>query len=119
MAKHGSKRQFWSEAQARELLKAWRESGLSVAAFATQRGLRPERLHWWRNRLGMRPAPRGSSPREPSPLRLVPVIALPTPRPALVLRAGEAVALEFEDLARVDPIWLAGLLHALDGAPRC
>ena len=34
------------------MLEAWRRSGLSVEAFARGRGLVPQRLHWWRKKLG-------------------------------------------------------------------
>jgi hypothetical protein len=40
------------EAGGRALVEAWRVSGLSGAAFCRQRHLRPQRLHYWRERLG-------------------------------------------------------------------
>jgi hypothetical protein len=36
----------------RALVEAWRASGQSGAAFCRIRGLRPQRLHYWRERLG-------------------------------------------------------------------
>jgi hypothetical protein len=36
----------------RALVEAWRASGLSGAAFCRSQGLRPQRLHYWRERLG-------------------------------------------------------------------
>lgn len=40
------------EASGRALVEAWRASGLSGAAFCRQHGLRAQRLHYWRERLG-------------------------------------------------------------------
>ena len=36
----------------RALVEAWRLSGLSGAAFCRERQLWPQRLHYWRERLG-------------------------------------------------------------------
>jgi hypothetical protein len=41
----------WSEIEARGVLEAWRRSGLSLEAFARQRGLVTQRLHWWKAKL--------------------------------------------------------------------
>lgn len=38
----------WSEVEARGVLEAWRRSGLSLEAFARQRGLVTQRLRWWK-----------------------------------------------------------------------
>jgi len=38
----------WSEVEARGVLEAWRRSGLSVQRFATERGIVPQRLRWWK-----------------------------------------------------------------------
>jgi len=36
----------------RALVEAWQASGLTGAAYCRQAGLRPQRLHYWRERLG-------------------------------------------------------------------
>lgn len=36
---------------ARELIAAWQSSGLSMRAFATQRGMSANRLYYWRQKL--------------------------------------------------------------------
>ena len=41
----------WTEKEARTVLSAWEQSGLSAAAFAQQRGLDSKRLYWWRRKL--------------------------------------------------------------------
>ena len=50
--KAGSSRaKRWTEAEARETLRAFRESGLSATAFASQKGISPTRLSYWTDRL--------------------------------------------------------------------
>jgi plasmid stability protein len=46
----------WTEAEAREVLRERRESGLSAVAFAAQRGISVTRLSYWGERLGQRAA---------------------------------------------------------------
>src|SRR5580704_15277020 len=43
----------WTEVEARGVLEAWRKSGLSIEAFARSRGLVPQRLYWWKRKLGI------------------------------------------------------------------
>lgn len=40
------------ESIGRELVECWRSSGLSGAAFCRRHGIRAQRLHYWRERLG-------------------------------------------------------------------
>ena len=42
----------WTEDSARAVLAAQSASGLSVAVFAAREGLDPQRLYFWRRRLG-------------------------------------------------------------------
>jgi transposase-like protein len=111
MANDGQER--WTREEARRVLDECARSGLSVEAFARQRGLRSKRLLRWRTRLGLPKLTRG---RRPAPPRFAPVIALPSPRTSgLTLRVGDDVALRFEDASTVDPSWLAALLRELRG----
>jgi len=41
----------WSADEARAVLVAAKQSGLSMPAFAEQHGLDPQRVYWWRRRL--------------------------------------------------------------------
>jgi hypothetical protein len=41
----------WSEVEARGVLEAWRRSGLTLEAFAKERGIVSQRLRWWRKKL--------------------------------------------------------------------
>lgn len=43
----------WSEVEARGVLGAWRKSGISIERFARQRGFTPQRLYWWKRKLGI------------------------------------------------------------------
>jgi hypothetical protein len=46
----------WTEAEAREALREFRESGLSAAGFASKKGISPTRLPYWAERLEKRPS---------------------------------------------------------------
>jgi len=41
----------WTKTEAREVLAAWKKSGLPLGTFARERGVGAERLRWWRKRL--------------------------------------------------------------------
>ncbi len=41
----------WTEVEARGVLEAWRRSGLPMDRYARQRGIVPQRLHWWKQKL--------------------------------------------------------------------
>jgi transposase-like protein len=42
----------WTEQDARNALAALHRSGKAVSVFAAEHGLDPQRLYWWRRRLG-------------------------------------------------------------------
>lgn len=63
------------EAGGRALVEAWRASGLSGAAFCRSRSLRPQRLHYWRERLGY-------------PIKILRTTHLPTTVPSSVVPAS-------------------------------
>jgi hypothetical protein len=58
----------WTEIEARGVLEAWKRSGLSVEKYARGRGLVPQRLHWWKQKLGF-----GAAADERRGLSLLPV----------------------------------------------
>ena len=58
----------WTEIEARGVLEAWKRSGLSVEKYARSRGLVPQRLHWWKQKLGF-----GAAADERRGLALLPV----------------------------------------------
>jgi hypothetical protein len=44
----------WTEIEARDVLEASKRSGLGVEKFARSRGLVPQRLYWWKKKLGIK-----------------------------------------------------------------
>jgi hypothetical protein len=42
----------WTEVEARGVLEAWKRSGVGLERFARSRGLVPQRLYWWKRKLG-------------------------------------------------------------------
>jgi hypothetical protein len=102
----------WTEKDARCVLADWRRSGLSIHAFALERGLHPQRLLRWRQRLPTT-----------IPAAAVPAIRfreiLDSPRPELkdsgaafeiVLRGGRVLRVP----ASFDPGALRRLLDVVD-----
>lgn len=65
-AARSAPRRRWTSVEGRAALDAWRASGLSMAAFARQRGVRVCRLIWWRTRLA-------DSPTAPTPMQFLPI----------------------------------------------
>jgi hypothetical protein len=47
-----SRKKRWTEADGRQVIEAWRASGLSIPAFARECGLPHWRIRTWRKRLG-------------------------------------------------------------------
>lgn len=58
----------WTEVEARSVLEAWKKSGLGLERFARNRGLVPQRLYWWKRKLGF-----GASAAKGGGLALLPV----------------------------------------------
>jgi hypothetical protein len=58
----------WTEIEARGVLEAWKRSGLSLEKYARSRGLVPQRLHWWKQKLGI-----GAAGDQSQALALLPV----------------------------------------------
>ncbi len=72
----------WTEARARDVLRALESSGLSAAAFAEREGLRVQRLFFWKRRLGKQ---------QPGPARFVEVTARAAQSVEVVLRNGRTL----------------------------
>jgi hypothetical protein len=74
---------YWTEDEAREALKAFEASGLTLAAFGRRAGIAATRLRWWRKRLGpsaavaamvpvtIKSVPASPAPAVPPPLEVV------------------------------------------------
>lgn len=52
----------WSEVEARGVLEAWKRSGLTLEAFAKQRGIVSQRMRWWRKKLNRQERTRAAGP---------------------------------------------------------
>jgi hypothetical protein len=59
----------WSEHEARGVLSAWRRSGQSIERFGIERGIVPQRIRWWKNKL----EGNGTAPVRSKSLALLPV----------------------------------------------
>ena len=97
--------QRWSEQEARELLIAWRKSGLSMERFCRERGFMPERLQRWKQKLD---GGRRSAAMSTAPLAFLPVelsTAVHREPVIVLLRSGHVIkvgrAFDEEALARV------------------
>ena len=103
--------------EARQVLSAWRASGLSIAAFALQHGLTPQRVYWWRKRLGEWRAPAGDRAPDDSRAIVPAVVASQVVRgeSPVIVRVGHAVVLEVVEPALVAPAWLSAVLVELSG----
>jgi len=99
-------RRHWSAAQAGGTLKAWRRSGLSLAAFARRQGVNAERLRWWRKRLG---TAEGKGPA----LAFIPAV-LSGKRSPVVVRLPRGGEVEAADVTAVPARWLAEVVRALE-----
>jgi hypothetical protein len=93
----------WDQRLARAALTAWRRSGLSMSAFARQRGLSPQRLAWWRTRLG--------SAEQVSLAPLVPV-TVTAASAAVEIVVGD-VRVDVAAPEAVSPTWVAELVDRL------
>jgi len=100
----------WTADEAREVLEAWRESGLPLATFARKRGLTAERLRWWRQRQGDW---KGAGV---ATMSLVPAVITGEmsagAAAAVTLRAG-ALVVEVVDVGAVPPSWLSAFMLGL------
>lgn len=70
----------WTEVDARGVLNALAKGGLSVVRFSEERGITPQRVYWWKQKLGQ---PNATS----MSLLFVRVLNSPPPAP----RRGEPV----------------------------
>ncbi len=105
---------YWTEAEAQEVLEACEASGLSVAEFARRHGLGAQRLRWWKKRRAEETGPS---------LSFVPVHAAAPASPEAQRAAGTAsmeVVLTRGRRIRVEPGFdaqaLARLVRALEEA---
>jgi hypothetical protein len=93
----------WTQTDAERVLDEWQRSGNTLEAFARARGLVPQRIAWWRKRLGVAHSTKTTA------LTLVPATVI-SAEPMAVLRFPGDVVLE---LSSVSPSWIASLAREL------
>jgi hypothetical protein len=107
--KRGPKK--WRADDGARVIKEWKASGLSMAAFARQHEIDAQRVRWWRDR----------APAKSSALTLVPV----TVRESMFARTNAVVSIavggdvrvDVDDPSRVAPLWFAAVIDALSRRP--
>jgi hypothetical protein len=101
----------WSESEARAVMAAWEESGLSGAAYARMKGIGSERLFWWRSRFA-----REASLTKPV---FVPVIAKASPErasAALIVTTSRGSRIEVCEVDAETAAWVVAVLAGEIGA---
>ncbi len=108
----------WTEAEGRRVIEAWEASGESVAAFARRVGLVPQRMYWWRERLGAGAVKaRVQEVREVSVPAFLPVtVRAPPPSPgvAVTVCTREGIRVEVTELDATSAAWVATLVRSLE-----
>jgi hypothetical protein len=109
----------WSPEEAKEVLAAWRASGLPLGTFARQQGQSAERLRWWKKRLGEW----NEEARGGEKSALVPVVVsapasaegvtAAAPPAAVVVRVPGGAVVEVAQPGAVEPEWLAAVVRQL------
>ena len=100
----------WAEEDARRVIDAWRASGETVAAFARREGLVPQRVYWWRDRIGAEPLPAAS---------LLPVVVRATPMVQASSGVGASVwtreghRIEVAELDEASARWVAMVMKSM------
>lgn len=97
---------YWSAAEARVVLRAYRASGLSLKAFARQTGVSAQRVRWWRDR-----RPEAAASAVPTFLPVEVVTAPPPPTLEVVGGGGRVVRVA----VGFDATTLTRVLAVLDG----
>ena len=108
---------FWTEAEAREVLAACEQSGETVVAFARRHGLNVSRLYGWRQRLKRNRAAEGAfAPLIPMTIRAAGVES--SPGRGVCIIDGE-LRVEVADTSAVSAAWVATLLRRVrrEGGP--
>ena len=101
----------WSEDQARDVLHRQQASGDALATFARRMGFVPQRLAWWRDRLGNIESERQANVRT-APLFL-PVtvrdaqVASPGRTALMVVRVGRDVEVDVHQADATTAAWVA------------
>lgn len=101
----------WDEADGRLAVDAWRESGLSIEAFAREHGFGGWRLRWWASKVEKVSLAKPTSTTKSEladEQRLVPAVVRfdahsQADGPAIILRLPDGMEVELRDVVRVEP----------------
>jgi transposase-like protein len=99
----------WSEAEARQVLATWETSGKSIGAFARTKGVTPQRLYWWRERLGKKVEER-AVPRFVPLVVKAPAVRLESSA-ALVVTTPAGARVEVREVNATTAAWVVALLE--------
>ena len=95
----------WTRKHAEAVLAAWRESGLSMSAYAREQGVNGQRLSWWRKQLG-------GGQKGGAAMAFIPAVV--EGRAATVtVRLPSGIEIETTDVGLVPASWLAAVVGAL------
>ena len=111
MGKDGQRR--WSATEARVALERWQASGLTLAAYCRQRGLRAQRLARWRQRLGWEGEDEAEGGRGPGSTWVEATVMGLGAGAAVVVHVGGGARIEVGEVERVEPAWVATLARLL------
>ena len=111
-------KRLWQEADAKAVVQAWRDSGLSQEKFAAKYGFNVHRLRWWSPRIAKTSGQSTQSGTKTEALKLVPAIVRNEAPPAegcVVIRLPDGIEVEFRDVASMDVEELGRLVLMLRG----
>jgi len=98
------------------VIDSWRTSGLTVAAFAREAGLKASRVYGWREQIGAAPAKAGSREAPvllPVVLRGGPTAPPPGARAPITVCARDGLRVEVAALDAASAAWVATLMRSL------
>jgi len=96
----------WTREEAEAVLAAWRESGLSMSAYARKQGVKVQRLSWWRRRLD-------DGGQVGEGVRFIPAVVQGR-APAVIVHLPDGIAIETTDVALLPATWVAEVVGALE-----
>lgn len=107
----------WTETEGRRVIDAWKASGEPVSAFARRAGLVPQRVYWWRGRLGAGLVKASAQEVREVPVpAFLPVTVRATLAPtlsAVTVCTQDGLRVEVKELDAASAAWVATLVRSL------